>query len=57
VQEVLVGDVVDRQQLDGGDAEVEQVRDRSGGRQAAYVPRRSSRTAGLSFVKPLTWTS
>ena len=57
VQEALVDDVVDRQQLDRRDAELLEVLERRLGGEPAYVPRRSSRTPGCSFVKPLTCAS
>ena len=58
VQEVLVGDVVDRQQLDGRHSERRQVaRCAASEASPAYVPRRCSATPGQRCVKPFTCSS
>ena len=58
VEEALVGDVVDRQQLDRGHAEALQVLDRRLGREAARTCRGDPRArSGGGIVKPLTCTS
>ena len=57
-EERLVDDVVDRQQLDGGDAERPEVRERRVGGQAGVgAAQVLGHVRDGSFVKPLTWVS
>ena len=58
MQEALVGELVDREQLDGGDAERAEILDRRLGREPGVgAAQLLAARSGWSFVKPLTCSS
>jgi hypothetical protein len=56
-EEALVGDVMDREELDGRDAETGEVVDRRLRRQPSVGPAKFGGNVGMAHREPLTWVS